>query len=257
MNAFWIVLGLAADPVVSEFSSGQVDWSNGVLRVEVSMIQNTAFWRDIRATEKDARRKLQGRIQDQALSLSLTSDMTASDAVSAWVDVGEALMLGLADGMGHWSVVETHYYTSGKVGLVGELDLVEWLRPYSSKLASGPPDAPNETMKSSGIVVDARHLDLDPSFAPQLMDATGKVVYSLSNLSKENASIRMPVLWVSDPTDIDVVERVGETPALMVAESVSDDNDLVLTSRDAARLRVLSAGTSMLQGAPVVIVVDP
>lgn len=252
-----LLLMLAAEPVVDEFRSGEVDWSKGVLRVEVSLIQNTAFWRDIRATEKDARRKLQGRIQDQALGLPLTSELTVSEAVSTWEDVGEALMIGLADGMGHWQVVETHYYTSGKVGLVGELNLVEWLRPFSSRIASAPPDSPSDTMKSSGIVVDARHLDLDPSFAPRLLDADGGVVYELQHLSKEEASVRMPVLWVTDPADIAVVERVGETPALMVAQAVADDHDLVLTSRDAARLRVLSAGTSLLQRAPVVVVVRP
>ena len=83
------------------------------------------------------------------------------------------------------------------------------------------------------------------------------MVYELQHLSKEEASIRMPVLWVTDPADVAVVERVGETPALMVAQSVSDSHDLVLTSRDAARLRVLSAGTSLLQRAPVVVVVKP
>ena len=54
-----------------------------------------------------------------------------------------------------------------------------------------------------------------------------------------------------------VVERVGDTPALMVAQTISDSHDLVLSSRDAARLRVLSAGTSLLQRAPVVVVVKP
>ena len=252
-----LVLLLATEPVVEEFRSGEVDWSRGVLRVEVSLIQNTAFWRDIRATEKDARRKLQGRIQDQALGLPLTSDMTVSEAVSTWEDVGEALMIGLADGMGHWQVVETQYYTSGKVGLIGELNLVEWLRPYSSRVASAPPDSPSDTMKSSGIVVDARHLDVQPSFAPRLLDPDGAVVYELQHLSKEEASVRMPVLWVSDPANVSVVERVGDTPALMVAQTISDSHDLVLSSRDAARLRVLSAGTSLLQRAPVVVVVKP
>ena len=221
------------------------------------MIQPATVWSDVRATEKDARRKLQARLQDSALGVPFGRDGEVSDLMGKWEDVDSALSVGLADGMGHWRVVETRYFTSGRVELVGELDLTEWLRPYATRVASAPPDAPNETMRSTGIVVDARHLDLVPSYAPRLIDSQGRVVYDLAALSKDVASIRMPVLWVSDPADSGVVARVGESPALMVADKVEGEHDLVLTSRDAARIRVLEGGTSLLQSAPVVIVVNP
>jgi hypothetical protein len=252
-----IFSAFGADPVVSFNGSGRVDWTAGVLIAEISMVQNTVIWQDTRATEKDGRRKLQARLQEQALQLPISGGIVASDIVSEWEKIGEAMTDGLADGMGHWRVVETRYFTSGRVELVGELSLTEWLRPYASVVASGPPDAPNEEMNSSGIVIDARHLDLDPSYAPRLLDEKGRIVFDLSALSKQVASNKMPVLWVQDAADVDVIKRVGNSPALMIAENVERDHDVVLTSRDAARFRLLGGGTSLLQSAPIVIVVSP
>jgi len=257
MIGLFLSMALAAEPVVFSSASTQVDWTAGVLRTEVSMVQNGVIWQDTRATEKDARRKLQARLQEQALEIPISGGLTASDVVSQWEHAGKAMTVGLADGMGHWRVVETRYFSSGRVELVGELPLTEWLRPFASLIASGPPDAPNEHMNSTGIVVDARHLDLAPSYAPRLLDARGRLVYDLSALSKQVAATTMPVLWVRDAADVEVINRVGDSPAVMVAQSVQRDNDLVLSSRDAARLRLLAGGTSLLQSAPVVIVVSP
>ena len=257
MIALLVATAFAAEPVVLSSANTQVNWTEGTLRAEVSMVRNTALWKGTRATEKDARRKLQARLQDRALKLPVAGTLRAADVMRDWPEVGEQMTQGLADGMGHWQVVETRYYTSGRVELVGELDLTEWLRPYASLVASGRADAPNEKMRSSGIVVDARGLDLEPSYAPRLVDEHGNIVYDLAALSKQVAATQMPVLWVRDAADVDVVERVGATPALMVAQGTSKGHDVLLSSRDAARFRVLSGGTSLLQTAPIVIVVDP
>jgi hypothetical protein len=255
--ALLIGLAIGAEPVVLFVSNGHVNWTEGLLRAEVSMVQNTAIWRDTRATEKDARQKLQAHLQEQALKLPVSGGLRAKDVIEQWPEIEEAMTQGLADGMGHWRVVETRYYTSGRVELVGELDLTEWLRPYASLVASGRSDAPNEKMRSSGIVVDARHLELEPSYAPRLVDPRGYPVYDLTALSKQVASTQMPVLWVRDAADIAVVERVGDSPAMMVAQGTENGHDLVLSSRDAARFRLLAGGTSLLQSAPIVIVVSP
>jgi hypothetical protein len=255
----WICLSVAlgAEPVVFSSATTQVDWTAGLLRTEVSMVQNGVIWQDTRATEKDARRKLQARLQVQAMDIPISGGLVASEVIAQWEQAGEAMTMGLLDGMGHWRVVETRYFTSGRVELVGELDLTEWLRPFASLIANGPTNAPNAEMNSTGVVVDARHLDLTPSYAPRLLDEKGRVVYDLSALSKQVASTTMPVLWVRDAADVEVIERVGPSPALMVAKGVQRKNDLVLSSRDAARLRLLAGGTSLLQSAPIVIVVSP
>lgn len=255
----WVffLTAFAAEPVLSSNGPSRVDWTSGLLITEISMVQNTVIWQDTRATEKDGRRKLQARLKEQALQLPISGGLVASDIVSEWDQIGDAMTEGLADGMGHWRVIETRYFTSGRVELVGALSLTEWLRPYASMVANGPQDAPNEKMNSSGIVVDARHLDLTPSYAPRLLDENRKVVFDLSALSKQVAANTMPVLWVQDPANVDVIKRVGDSPAIMVAEDVDRDHDVVLTSRDAARFRLLAGGTSLLQSAPVVIVVSP
>ena len=192
MSWLALLLGFSAEPVVWSSGPVSIDWTGGVIQVEARMIQPATVWSDVRATEKDARRKLQTRLQDSALAVPFGRDGDVSDLMGKWEDVDSALSVGLADGMGHWRVVETRYFTSGRVELVGELDLTEWLRPYATRVASAPHDAPNETMRSTGIVVDARHLDLAPSYAPRLIDSDGRVVYDLASLSKDVASIRMP-----------------------------------------------------------------
>lgn len=251
------LLGIVAmDPVLSKVGAGEVDWTRGVLRVEVTVAANTEAWEGTRATEMEARHQLEARFYAIAGKLPISAKLSASKVMSRFPEVGRQMKAGLKDGVGDWHVAETRYYQSGRVVLVGELDLLTWLKPYALEVASRKGSASVERGSFSGVLVDARHLSVKPSYAPRFLGPASVVVYDLSHFSQRTVISTVPVLWVSDAASAEVVERVGDKPLMLVAESVAGKRDLRFSAVDAMELRELSGTSAPHQRLPIVIVVS-
>ncbi len=247
---------VAGEPVVSKVGSGELDWTRGVLRAEVSVTANTEAWEDTRATEMEARHQLEAKFHAIAGGVPISAKLSASKVMSRFPEVGRQMKAGLKDGVGDWHVAETHYHRSGRVVLVGELDLLAWLKPYALEVAAKKGSAALEMGAFSGVLVDARNVAVDPSYAPRFLGPASVVVYDLSHFSQRTVISTTPVLWVSDAADPEVVERVGENPLMLVAESVSGRRDLRFRAADAMSLRELAATNAPHQRIPIVIVVS-
>ena len=256
MILFALLAITASDPVLSKVGSGEVDWTRGVLRTEVSVVANTDAWEGTRATEMEARHQLEARFFAIAGRLPVSAKLTASNVMSRFPAVGRQMKAGLKDGVGDWHVAETRYYQSGRVVLVGELDLLDWLKPYAIEVASQKGSASLDMGTFSGVLVDARHLAVKPSYAPRFLGPASVVVYDLSHFSQRTVISTMPVLWVSDAATEQVAERVGDNPLILVAKSVAGKRDLRFSAVDAMELRDLSATGAPHQRLPIVIVVS-
>ena len=123
-------------------------------------------------------------------------------------------------------------------------------------LAKGAERSAPPTQPYSGLVVDARGLDVDFALGPRLYDPQGTAVYGIESLTALAASQRAPVVYVHDPADIAAARRAGAQPIFARATSVRDGCDLVLEAADAGKITAAAADAPFLLQGNVVIVVD-
>ncbi len=252
-----ILLAAAWADVIEELPGGEINWTQGVLYVRASAVRGSPGVEDFKATEQAARHKLVATLQSLGRQVRVDSDRLCIDLMANADASSRALEEGLKEGRGHWRVVETRYHASGRVELLAELSLVEWIRPALVGRGEGEHEAAANPGRSSGVLVDARGLDVDPVFAPRLLSHNGEVLYHFGALSASRSVGRAPVMWVEDPVTAGLSERVGSSPLVLLADGLTRKGDLILSERDSARLAAIAAGADLLAAAPVAIVVDP
>ena len=155
----------------------------------------------------------------QLLKVEQQASMSAEETMAYWagkVPLGRNRMLGdvrtdIAEVLpGEVRVASTRYdLDSGSVVVELVVDLVTLAGPWLRATAETMP-IQTEEAGASGVVLDARGLDIRPSLAPQIVDAEGTVIWGgqvWSNLQKAVP----PVRWATDPTD-HAVRVAGNVP---------------------------------------------
>ncbi len=245
-------LALGFDPVVEQLSEGRIDWTSLKLLASAEGVPSSGVLINLETLEGDARQRLGPRMLAMAREVRVTSTLTAGDLL----DAKDAVADRIDDNLALWEVFEVRYYTSGGVEMEGELPLQAWLRPALVSLAAGkdrtaPPAAP-----TTGLVVDARGLDVSPAVAPQLLDASGAALYGIGSVTPLAASQRAPAVYVTDPADVAAARRAGAQPLFVRAVGVREGTDLVLDPADAGRLAQAAGDAPFLLQGNVVVVVD-
>ena len=236
-----------AGAATSTAGQGQVDWSRHVLVVESQATASAGTRLDRSAVELEARRTLSSALPEAAAAIRLYGDVLVGDLFEG--EHGRALEEGLV----RWRVTEARYGLAGTVELVAELDLTSWLRPLAVATAEGSDDAARQDRPETGVVIDARAVSPEPSYAPRILGPQGEVVFELATLSPLAAARGAPAVWVTDPADELLFEVAGRAPLVLVAQG-ADGADLSVSSDDAARLRALGAQTDLLSRGRVVVV---
>ncbi|MFH1625512.1 MAG: LPP20 family lipoprotein [Pseudomonadota bacterium] len=121
-----------------------------------------------------------------------------------------------------------------------------------------PEDIDLSKLDYSGLVVDARKLQLRPALIPQIMDQRGEVVYSAANLLQQDA-VKMGVVGYAK--DVDAAkknQRVTENPFVIKGIQTAGEKrtDVVINDRDANVVRGSDRYTSYLKNGRVLIVYD-
>lgn len=249
MIALWMSL-CWADPahVVTELADQVViDWTDEVLRVEASAVQQGVDASQ-KAAEQLARQQVGPRVLQGVRGVPITHELDFA-ALTDDPELGPSLRSRVAE----WVVTETRYHTSGRVALTGELSLQGLIKPWVWGRAR---PAPSEVIEAgfTGILVDARGLSLQPAYAPRLLTPDQQVLWE-GVLLEEHALDTTPAGWVTDPAD-PVTARVGDSP-LWLFPKRADGADLTLTLAEADALRAALGGTTLGARGDVVLVVDP
>lgn len=110
----------------------------------------------------------------------------------------------------------------------------------------------------TGLIVDARGLEVQPAMYPRLITMAGEVIYDLMR-ANPNAVIEKGLVEYS--LDIEVTEhslRVGGNPLIVEAISVSGEYgaDIVLTEEDAEKILSVNSINNFFGEVKVIVVVE-
>jgi|UniRef100_A0A7C3Z2H3 hypothetical protein len=113
-----------------------------------------------------------------------------------------------------------------------------------------------ETPKYTGVIIDARRLDLKPSLFPQVLDEEGREVYGPSFVDRDELIQQGMVQYLNSLSAAYASDRAGNSPALITPLRVSGKNrcDIVISSSDAKRLHSSSQTLKALRRCRVIIV---
>lgn len=242
----------AMDPVVRELSAGRVNWTTLELCAEASEANSSGSMAGYETLEGRARSVLGPRMLNLAREVRIDTAHTSGDLMSST----EAIADKLDANVSLWEVTEARYYTSGRVEVEVCLPMHPWLRPALSQMATGVDRSSPPELPFTGLVVDARGLDVEPAIAPEIRSPSGAVLYGGATMTSFSASQRAMVIYVTDPADPLAVRRVGEQPVLVRATSVADEVNFVLEPAGSAALEKAAAGAGFLAQGTVVVVVD-
>lgn len=111
-------------------------------------------------------------------------------------------------------------------------------------------------VRYSGLIIDAREVNVKPALLPKVLDEKGSVIYSSANMQKEDA-VRTGVVGYAKEVDAAKKHpRVTETPIVIAALKGSGENrsDVVISGRDAQIITTTEPALGYLKNGRVMIV---
>lgn len=242
----------AATPVVRELSAGKLNWTTLELCTDAAEANSSGSMAGYETLEGRARATLGPRMLNLAREVPIDATRTSGDLMGSTDAVADKLDANVS----LWEVTEARYYTSGRVEVEVCLPVHPWLRPALTRMATGVDRSSPPSVPVTGLVIDARGLEVDPVIAPAVIDVAGVVIYGASTMTSFSASQRPIAVYVTDPADPVAVRRAGEQPVVVAAASVVDHANLVLDAEASAKVHKAIQGAGFLQQGTVVIVVD-
>ena len=108
----------------------------------------------------------------------------------------------------------------------------------------------------SGLVVDARQLDLNPALVPTISAENGPEVYGTAFVSREFAVQRGISCYINDLAAALKHERVGPNPLVIKALATGGEGnaDLIISASDASKVLGASDHLSFLKECRVIVV---
>lgn len=237
---------LPADVVVPGSGGTSVNWTT--LRIEVEGAATGIGVGSMPATlEQDARAEIGPNLLKRAQDLEVRGGLRVS-AILAEPTLGPQV----GSQIGLWEVDEARYFASGKVVLRASVSIADVLKPWTVSESVNRGDVLVDAPLISGVLVDARGIEVTPAFAPRLLDQAGAPVFD-GRVWADRATQATIARYVTDPSH-PAAAMAGATPMIVVAAGAMG-SDLVLSGDDAAALRAQGA-VDALRGGALVIVVD-
>jgi hypothetical protein len=265
-------------PLIEQKTNGRINWTRGIIQaVGIGKPYETGSTQKLDSkvkalyhAKKNARRHLIALVRNIRIDShrDVASIADANYSIAAKINEMvfktpeiEKLRKYRADG-----TVEVHMH----IGLYGglsqlvlpdEIQQIESVKPVRkvrkpSIQQAGELFAP-ETF--TGLVIDARGINLKPALVPRLLDENGQEVFGAAFVSREFA-----VQWGTGSYAVNIKasqdnQRVGWNPLVVkgLRTSEAGHSDIIISNTDAAKLLSSSEHLSFLKECRVLIVVDP
>jgi hypothetical protein len=263
-NASAQIMGTIKDVEQPAGFSGKVDWTTGVLTAVGigAPAAQSANAVQARAMAERAAQVVAYRNLLEALK-GVRVDSTAT--VENFISTNERIRAGVSGIIQGATIMDKKYMSDGSVevtvgmrltGALAEALLPKTLPTPATGLTGTAPASPGQLY--TGLIVDARGLDVKPAIAPKILNEEGKEVYGSSWISRDYAVREGMVSYLKDTVQAQTNPRVADKPLMVKAIKVAGDTrvDTVITNADAAMLHSASENLSILQKCRVIILVD-
>ena len=254
---FLCTVAWAIEPVVETVESGRINWTTMELEITSRSDRTVGAWKDVRVQEQDALDRLKPLIEDAARRIRVFPGTRAADYLTP-DDAVESLDVArrIDDGISGWTVRETRYLSNGGVEMDGVLGLHRWLRPALLAIPYQNRDL-SVNDGPTGVLIDARHLAFRPCLSPEVQTADQHPLVHPSLVNPEVLRVRAPAIYVRDPAASQAVERAGDYPMFITAESSTNGCVLVLSRADTQLLKANKGFAAAVASAKIVLVVNP
>lgn len=198
-----------------------------------------------KAAQMDALRNLLEQVKGISISAGKTvGDSMAKDEVKGRVE-------GVLKG---FKVTGKRYFDDGGIEVDVEVPLSALteiiVEPSDTAIAAVKTDGEK---KNTGLVIDARGLELKMALSPKVMDEAGKELYGVGTLSAEARKSSGVAAYVKSLEEAKKCLKVGDKPLVLKAAKAKG-SDVVLAADDAKKLG--EANNSYLAEGRVVIVTN-
>ncbi|MGA8178640.1 MAG: hypothetical protein WB792_01175 [Desulfobacterales bacterium] len=250
--------------VVEQKEKGSINWTRGVIQAKGTGIPPKEVSEDINFrkvalinAELDASRKI------FEIAKEVRIDDTTVVGTTALRD--DAILTKIESMANNAKVVRKEYLTDGTVKIGMEMNLrggfAQLVLPKDIKpLDSITPVTMNKTSQQTytGLVIDARGLDIRPAMVPKIIDENHQEVYGSAFVSREYAVQQGMSGYGKDLEEILHNRRVSDHPLVVKGLKVvgSGHSEIVISNADASKLRSTSDSLSFLKKCRVVIVID-
>lgn len=259
------LVSIVSGQVVQQIgTTGAVDWSNQVIKstgiagvnpnVPISAQRAGA----IEAAKRIALRNAIETVKGMALNSEVTvqNAMTTNDEIRTKVD-------GFVR---NFKTGDPRYLSDGSVEIDVEIavkDISDIILPklMGQMITPAAPGAvtpaPSPTGSYTGLVIDARGLNLRPAMAPKVVDETGKEIYGTSYVGRDYA-VKIGVVGYSKDVDqASKSDRIGGSPLVIKgikASGTPNGVDVVVSNNDAAIIG--DTGRQFMEQCRVMFVID-
>jgi hypothetical protein len=239
--------------VTETLPHGQVNWTDGVVLSRDSATGSTRRGAGVATSQaaiQAARQGLLMAFRQVRLDASQMFGQAVSQAEARRQEV-EALVAQAA-------VVETRYLSGGTVETAVQLPfagrLTALFLPASSTVT--PDGEPRSEAVHTGVVIDARGLDIQPALFPRIVDERGQTLYTPESVDTEAAVQQGYVAYAKAFDQAPAQARIGEHPLVLRALRVAGETrvDLVLSEAEATRMRDYAATRRLVRQCRVLII---
>ncbi len=245
----WLPGKAFAQDVMEENGQCRINWTKKVILCTGKGSPNLKKARNVsqarllaeQAAKIDAMRNILETLKGVKISAGIT--------VGEKIDKDHKVRTEIQGVLRNFTVVATRYYSDGgvevdvKMPLDGKLTQVLF-KDELKKQASNLP---------SGVVVVAKGKKLVPVLAPRILDDKGNVIYSASMVSEAGAKNGI-VAYHGSVDDAKTDLRVADNPVVVKAVAVKDSVDVVVSSKDAKKIKELESKYHVLSQGRVVFV---
>lgn len=213
----------------------------------------------IRAAKMDALRQLLETVQ----GMQLTSETIVRNA---FVE-NDVIVSKVRGVIKNFKQVDIRYLSDGSVEVDVEVPISGILRnflfPKKFKFKK-PEDAnfektpSNSTEIFTGLIVDARGLDIVPAIAPKIFNEDGNEVYSVAGVNRDCAVQIGFAGYEKDMQKANTNERVKGNPIIVKSIKAAGTNktDVVISNSDAAKILAAAGSADFIEKCKVMIVLD-
>ena len=268
-----------APDVIERLTSGTINWSRGTIQAKGRCpSEKSAATKSINCEQAFANAKINAHhnLLEAAKEVRVENGFT----IGEYAQNDDIIMVKLMEMVKQAPVIQQKYQTNGTAEVTVELSLhgglsqlilpdeikhLEEIKPVgsnhkkSSDFKENPESLPKPKKEIySGLIVDARGLNVHPVMSPKILDENGQEVYGPAFVSRELAVQEGLCHYETDVTEARHNEKMAGKPLTVkgLRFDAPHKTDIIISNSDALKLKSASEHLIFLKKCQVIIVVD-